>query len=131
MQTLCWFRQHQQVYHFPSLLLSDSRFFLTTLSFPPSFLSPQSLWQIWQELNFPGTVSPPVLSGYNGSRDARFSWRTTRPDGERWLRPLQSLVVSFLLSLVYTYLSFLRLECSLVTLAVFPLVYAATNTAFC
>ena len=68
MQTLCWFRQHQQIYHFPSLLLlSDSRFFLTTLSSPPSFLSLQSLWQIWQELTFLGTVSPPVLSGYNGS----------------------------------------------------------------
>ena len=53
MQTLCWFRQHQQVCHFPSLLLlSDSRSFLTTLSSPPSFLSPQFLWKIWQEPPF-------------------------------------------------------------------------------
>ena len=35
---LCWSRQHQQVCHFPSLLLSDSRSVLATLSSPPSFL---------------------------------------------------------------------------------------------
>ena len=35
-----------------SLLLSDSRSVLTTLSSPPSFLLSQSLWQIWQELSF-------------------------------------------------------------------------------
>ena len=33
------------------LLLSDSPSVLTTLSSPPSFLSPQTLWQIWQELS--------------------------------------------------------------------------------
>ena len=32
-------------------LLSDSRFVLTTLSSPPSFLLPQSLWQMWQKLS--------------------------------------------------------------------------------
>ena len=32
-------------------LLSDSRSVLTTLSSLPSFLLPQSLWQIWQELS--------------------------------------------------------------------------------
>ena len=31
------------------LLLSDSRSVLATLSSPPSFLLPQTLWQIWQE----------------------------------------------------------------------------------
>ena len=53
-----------------------------------------------------GLVSPPVLSGYNGSPDTRFSRRTTRmmswPDGERYLRHPQSLVVSLLLFLVST-----------------------------
>ena len=48
--------------------------------------------------------SPPVLLGYHGSPDTRFSRGTTRlmswPDGERYLRPLRSLVVSLLLSLV-------------------------------
>ena len=33
------------------LLLSDSRSVLTTLSFPPSLLLSQTLWQIWQELS--------------------------------------------------------------------------------
>ena len=53
-----------------------------------------------------GLLSPPVLSGYNGSPGTRFSQETTRlrswPDGERYLRPLQSPVVSLLLSLVST-----------------------------
>ena len=33
------------------LLLSDSRSVFTTLSSPPSFLLPQTLWQIWQDLS--------------------------------------------------------------------------------
>ena len=33
------------------LLLSDSCSVLATLSSPPSFLLPQTLWQIWQELS--------------------------------------------------------------------------------
>ena len=45
LQALCWSRQHQQVCRFFSLLLSDSRSVLATLSSPPSFLLPQSLWQ--------------------------------------------------------------------------------------
>ena len=56
-----------------SLLLSGFRFVLATLSSLPPFLLSQILWQIWQELSF----SPPVLSGYNGSLDTRFSQRTT------------------------------------------------------
>ena len=52
LHALCWSRQHQQVCHFSSLLLlSDSRSVLATLSSPPSFLLPQTLWQIWQELS--------------------------------------------------------------------------------
>ena len=47
-----------------------------------------------------------VLSGYDGSPDTRFSQRTTRliswPDGEHYSWPLQSFVVSLLLSLVST-----------------------------
>ena len=96
----------------------------------------------------------PVLFDYNGSPDTRFSRGTTRlmnfPDGERYLRPPLSLVVSLLLSLVST-LVFSRTGgvlslpntltyrfprfpprnlCSLVMLAVSSLVYAATNTVF-
>ena len=52
LRALCWSRQHQQVCHLSSLiLLSDSRSVLATLSSPPSFLLPQTLWQIWQELS--------------------------------------------------------------------------------
>ena len=100
-------------------------------------------------------LPPPVPSGYNGSRDIRFSRKTTRlmswPVGKCHLRPLQSLVVSLLLSLVLTLLfsrngGVLSLQnssthrlpripprnlCSLVTLAVFSLVHTATDTAFC
>ena len=100
-------------------------------------------------------LSPPVLSGFNESLDTRFSRGTTQLmswlDGERYLRPLQSLVVSLLSSLVFTLLfsrtggvvSLLnssthrfprfppRNLCSLVTLAVFFLVCSATDTAFC
>ena len=44
LHALCWSRQHQQVYHFSSLLLlSDSRSVLATLSSPPSFLFSQTL----------------------------------------------------------------------------------------
>ena len=99
--------------------------------------------------------SPPVRSGYNGSPDTSFSRETTRlmswPDGERYLRPPQSLVVSLLLPLVSTLvfsrtggvLSLrsilthrfpqfpLRNLCSLVMLAVSSLVFAAMDTAFC
>ena len=102
-----------------------------------------------------GLFSPPVLSGYNGSPDTRFSRGTTRPmswlDGVRYLRPPLSLVVSLLLSLVSTLVlsrtggvlshqnslthRFPRFPprnlCSLVMLAVSSLVYAATDTAFC
>ena len=51
-------------------------------------------------------LSPPALSGYNGSLDTCFSRGTTQltslPNGERYLRPPQCLVVSLLLSVVST-----------------------------
>ena len=99
-------------------------------------------------------LSPPVLSGYNGSPDTRFSRGTTRltswPDGVRCFRPPPSLVVSLLLSLVSTLVLSrtgnvlshrsslthgfpqfpLRNLCSLVMLAVSSLVFAAMDTAF-
>ena len=58
LHALCWSQQHQQVCHFPSLLLlSDSRSVLATLSSAPSFLLSQTLWQIWQELSSLSTCS--------------------------------------------------------------------------
>ena len=118
------------------------------LSSPPSFLLPKTLWQIWQELSslfFPTRLQW-VL-------DTRFFRGTTRlmslPDGERFLHPMQSLVVSLLLSLVFTPVfsrtggvlshrnsstrRFPRFPprnlCSLVMLAVLSLVYTATDIA--
>ena len=99
-------------------------------------------------------LSPPVLLDYNGSPDTSFSRGATQlmswPDWDCYLRPLESLVVSHLLSLISTVLfsrtggvlSHLnslthkfpqfpaRNLCSLVTFAVFSLVDAATDTAF-
>ena len=85
-----------------------------------------------------------VLSNYNGSPNTHFFQGTTRlmswPDGEHYSCPLQSLVVSLLLSLVSTLVFSwtggvprfpLRNLCYLVMLAVSFLVYAAMNTAFC
>ena len=156
LHALCWSRQHQQVCHFSFLLLSDSRSVLTTLSSP-----------IFPFISNSGRsgrnclLFPPALSGYNGSPDTRFSrgttWLTSLPDGEHYLRPLQSLVVSLLLSLVSLLLSlvstlvfsrtggvlslrsilthrFLRFSprnlCSLVMLTVSSLVFAAMDTVF-
>ena len=52
-------------------------------------------------------LSPPVLSGYNGSSDTCFFRETAQlmswPDGERHLCPLQFLVVFFLLPLGSTH----------------------------
>ena len=100
-------------------------------------------------------LSPPVLSGYNGSLDTSFSRGmmrlTSLPDGECCLHLPQSLVVSLLLSLVSTLvLSWtggvlfhgnslthrfprfpLRNLCSLVMLAVSSLIFTAMDTAFC
>ena len=89
------------------LLLSDSRSVLATLFFPPSFLLPQTLWQIWQKLFFLFSIS----LDYNGSPNIRFSRGTTRlmsrPNGKRYLRPP---LYSFTSYLSYLLLSFLGLE---------------------
>ena len=128
------------------LLLSDSRSVLSSI-FPSTSISLAVLV---------GTVFSLLLFYQaNGSPDTRFSQGTKRlmswPDGERYLRPPQSLVVSLVLSLVST-LFFSRTGgvlshrnssihrfpqfpprnfCSLVSFAVFSLVYAETNTAIC
>ena len=100
-------------------------------------------------------LSPPVLSGYNGSLDTCFFPETTQliswGDGERYSCPLQFLVVFFLLSLVTTH-HFSRTGgvlshrnslthrfpqfppknlCSLVTLAVCFFAFASTDAAYC
>ena len=103
LHALCWSRQHQQVCHFSSLFS-----YLTLALFLP--LCPLLHLSFYLKLSGRSgrncLLSPPVLSDYNGYPDIRFSRGTTRlmswPDGECFLRPLQSLVVSFLLSLVFT-----------------------------
>ena len=82
--------------------LSDSRSVLVTLSSPPSFLFYLKLC----DRSGRNCLLSPVLSDYNGSPDTRFSWERrglmSWPDGECYLHPLRSLVVSLLSSLVST-----------------------------
>ena len=147
LHALCWSRQHQQACHFS--------YFALVLSSPPCPLLLLSFY-----LNLFGRsgrnclLSPPVLSGYNGCPDTRFSRGTMRlmswSDGERYLHLMQSFLVS-LLSLVFTLVfswiggilshrnfstrRFPRFPprnlCSLVTLVVCSCIFAATDTAFC
>ena len=142
LHALCWSRQHQQLCHFSSLLLlSDSRSVLATLFSPLSILLPQSLSEtVSSLLQFnQATMGPRTTTRL-------MSW----PDGERYLRPQQCLVVTFLLSLVSTLLfsrtggilshlnsstrRFLGFPpsslCFSVMLVVFSLAFAATDTAF-
>ena len=147
----CWSRQHQQVCHF-----SFFSYYLTlVLSSPPCPLLHLSFYlKLCGRSGRNCLVSRPVLSDYNGSPDTCFFRGTTRlmnwPDGERYLRPPQSLEVSLLLPLVSTLVLSrtggvlsrlnslthmlprfpLRNLCSLVTLAVSSLVFASTDTAF-
>ena len=98
LPALYWSRQHQQVCHFSSLLLiCDFCSVLITLSSPPSFFLPQSLWQELSSLSF-CSIRLQWVPGHS------FLPGTTRliswPDGEHYLRPLQSVVVSPLLFLV-------------------------------
>ena len=85
-----------------SLLFS---YLTLVLSSPPSLLLPLSSYLKLSGRNF---LPSPVLTDYNGSPDTRFSRGTTRlmswPDGERYMCPPQPLVVSLLLSLVFTLL---------------------------
>ena len=133
--------------------LPFSSYLTLALSSPPCPLLHLSFYFNFSSRNC--LHSPSVLSDCNGSPNTRFSRGTTQliswPDGERYLRPPQSIVVSLLLSLVST-LVFSRTGgvlslgnfsthrfprfpprnlCSLVTLAVFSLVYTATDTVFC
>ena len=83
-----------------SLLFSS--YLTLVLSSPPSFFLSQTLWQIWQELSFLSSCS--IMLQWVPRHS--FSWGMMRlmswPDGERYLRPPLSLVISPLLSLVST-----------------------------
>ena len=127
-----------------------SSFYLTLALSSPSFLLPQFLRQIWQELSSLSSYSIKLqwvpghsfLSGNDAVDDLARR--------ECYLCSLQSLVVSLLLSLVSTHLfsrtggvlfyrnssthKFPRFPprnlCSLITLTVFSIVYDETDTAF-
>ena len=141
LQVLCWSRQHQQ---------ATSLLFLSYLTLAlASPLCP--LLHLSFYFNLSGRSGrnclfpPPVLSGYNGSSDTCFSrettWLISWPGGKGYLCPLLlSLVSTLLFSHIGGVLSHLnssrhwfprfplRNLCSLVTLAVFSLVFAAADT---
>ena len=106
LHALCWSRQHQQICHFSSLPFFC--YLTIVLSLPPCpLLHLSSYLKLCGRSGRNCLLSPLALSDYNGSPDTRFSRGMTRlmslPDGERYLRPPQSLVVSLLLSLVSTF----------------------------
>ena len=76
-------------------------------SSPPCLLHHRSFYhKFFGRSGRNGLLSPSVLSAYNGSQDTHFSgettWLMSWPDLERYLRPLQSLIISLLLSLLST-----------------------------
>ena len=139
---------------------ATSILFFSSLTLAPSLL-PCPLLHLSFYLNFSGRsgknclLFSSVLSGYNGFPDTSLFRKTTRvmswPDGEQYSRPLQSRVVSLLLLLVSTLLfsrtggvpshlnslthRFPRFPLknlySLVRLAMFFLVFAVKDTAYC
>ena len=138
----------------PTLLFSS--YLTLALSLPPCpLLHPSFYFNLSARSNRNCLLFPTVLSSYRGSLHTRFSQGTTGPmswpDREHYLCPLQSPVVSLHLPLASTVLfswtggilSYLNFSaqrfprfpqknlCSLVMLAVFSFVFAATDTVFC
>ena len=149
LQTLCWSRQHQQACHFSFLLLlSDFRSDLATLSYPPSFLLSQTLWQIWQKLSSFSSFSIRLqwvsghsfLPGHNPADELARRGALLAPSAIPCsLSPLISRihfsraggVLSLRSILTHWFPRFPpRSLCSLVMIAVSSLVFDATDTAF-
>ena len=130
-------------------LLSDSRSVLATPSSPPFFFLPQTFWKIWQEMSFlyTSTIRLQWITVHSFLPGNDMADELARRGA--LLVPLQSPVVSLLLLLV-SYVVFSRTGgvlfhlnslaqrlprfpprnlCSLATLAVLYLVFAATDTA--
>ena len=149
LQDLCWsrHRKHQQVCHFSYLILCPRHLVFSIFPFTSIFL----------RISGRNCLFSFVLSRYNGSLGTRFFQGTTQlmswPDGKRreaLLTP--SVILCGLLLFLISTLVFSRTGgvlshqnslthrfprfptrnlCSLVMLAVFSLVFAATDTAYC
>ena len=152
LHALCWSRHHQQVCHFSFLLLlSDSRSILATLFSFPSFLLPETLWQIWEELSSLSSCSIRLqwIPGYTFLPGKDVADKLARRGA---LIASSAIPAVYLLSPLVSTLVFsrtgailshqnsstqrfprlpLRNMCSLVMLAVFTLVYAAMDTTSC
>ena len=132
------------------LLLSDSHSVLGTLSFPPSFLLPETLWQMWQELSSLSSSSIRLQWVFGHS----FLLGNDAADelARRGVILVPSAIacsLSALISRIHSCLfsgwrrtvsskffdtqvhSISTEELVLIMLAVFSLVYAATDTAYC
>ena len=149
---LSWSWQHQQICHLSSLLFCYYLYYLVLSSPPYPLLHLSSYLKFSRRSGRNCLLSPSALLGCNGYPDTRFSRGTTRlmswSYGEHYFSPQQSLVVSLLLSFIFTlvfsrtggvlsHLNFLtyrflqfppRNLCVLVMLAVFSLIFAATDT---
>ena len=143
-QALCWSRQHQQVCHFSSLLLSDSRSVLSSI-FPFTLISLAYLvGTVFSLLLFyQGTMGPRTLV----SPGERCGWWAGQTGSSTCaLSDLLSSLSSFLSNPLFsdwrrivsskffdTQVSWFppRNLCFYVTLAVLYLVFAATDTAYC
>ena len=96
LHALCWPRQPNK----PAISLLFSYYLTLVLVSPFCPLLHLSFYLKLSIRSGKNCLLSPVLSGYNGSPYTHFSWGMTQlmswPDGERYLYPLQPLVVSLL-----------------------------------
>ena len=157
LRLLVPFRQAQYAQVFPLKPAPFCTLFAdlgNTKSLPLLLADSRSVLFVYLKLCGRNCLLSPVLSYYNGSLDTCFSRGTTRlmswPDKERYLHPLQSLVVSLLLPLEWTLFLFSNYRRTVLSKffdtqvpststeeLVFPrlaccvlIIYAATDTAF-
>ena len=128
------------------LLLSDS--FLTTLFSPPSFLLSQTLWQFWQKLSSFSSCSIRLqwvpehsfLSGNDAADELARRGALLAPSAVPCSLSLISRIHFSRTGGILSHLNYLTHRfpqfppknlCSLIALAVFSFVFAATDLAYC